>query len=252
MIAVRQSGVLKLTLDRPEARNAVNGEVYSILARELEAAAEDADIRVVVLAGKGPVFCAGADVQHLRKVAAAGREASIADATLATSTMFRLATFPKPTVAAVQGPAYGAGVGLVLACDIAIAAEDARFALTEVRIGLVPGLVAPMMADAIGRREARRYLLTGQVFDAREAFRIGMVHEVVPSAALEEAVSKQVEMLKAGGPRALAATKRLLAGAFDDLKLQEIVQMAVEQRDNPEAREGIAAFLGKRKPSWPT
>ena len=251
MIVVRQSGVLALTLDRPEARNAVNGEVYSMLARELDAAAEDPDIRVVVLAGKGPAFCAGADVQHLRKVAAAGREASAADARLATSTMFRLATFPKPTVAAVQGPAYGAGAGLVLACDIAIASEEARFALTEVRLGLVPGLVAPMMAEAIGRREARRYLLTGQAFDAREALRIGMVHAVVAAGALDEEVSRQVEMLKAGGPRALAGTKQLLAGGYDDAKLQEIVQMAVDQRDNPEAQEGIAAFLGKRKPSWP-
>ena len=251
MIVQRQSGVLRLTFDRPEARNAVNAEVYSVLARELEAAAADRDIRVVVLAGKGPAFCAGADVQHLRKVAAAGREASTADANLAISTMFRLATFPKPTLAAVQGPAYGAGVGLVLACDIVVASEAARFGLSEVRIGLVPGLVAPMMAEAVGRREARRYLLTAEVFDAREALRIGMVHEVVPAEALEEAVSRQLEMLQAGGPRALAGTKKLLAGGYDDAKLRDIVQMAVEQRDTPEAREGMAAFLEKRKPAWP-
>ena len=251
MIIERQSGVLSLTLDRPEARNAVNAEVYSMLARELDAAAADGDIWIVVLAGKGPAFCAGADVQHLRKVAAAGREASTADATLAISTMFRLATFPKPTVAAVQGPAYGAGVGLVLACDIVVASETARFALSEVRIGLVPGLVAPMMADAVGRREARRYLMTGEPFDAREALRIGMVHEVVPAGALDEAVSRQVEMLKAGGPKALAGTKKLLAGGYDETRLRDIVQMAVEQRDTPEAREGIAAFLEKRKPAWP-
>jgi methylglutaconyl-CoA hydratase len=252
MIVARQDGVLRLTFDRPEARNAVNAEVYSSLARELEAAASAREIRVVVLAGKGPAFCAGADVQHLRKVAAAGREASGADAKLAISTMFRLASLPKPTVAAVQGPAYGAGVGLVLACDIVVASENARFALSEVRIGLVPGLVAPMMADAIGRREARRYLLTGESFDAREALRIGLVHEVVPAEALDEAVSRQIEMLKQGGPQALAGTKKLLAAGYDDARLREIVQMAVEQRDTPEAREGMAAFLEKRKPSWPT
>lgn len=250
MIATRKGGVLRLTFNRPEVRNAVNGEVYAALARELEAAERDAAVRALVLAGQGTAFCAGVDVAHLRRIAAAGRAESEADARLAISTMFRLAQFPKPTVAVVQGPAYGAGVGLVLACDIVVAAEAARFSLSEVRLGLVPGLVAPMLAQAVGRREARRYLLTGQPFDAREALRIGLVHEVVPGGELEAALERVLAMLRAGGTNALAGTKRLLAEPVTPERLEEIIRMAVEQRETPEAREGIAAFLEKRKPAW--
>jgi methylglutaconyl-CoA hydratase len=250
MIATREAGVLRLTLDRPEVRNAVNGEVYQVLHRELERAAKDPDVRVVVLAGKGPAFCSGVDVNHVRQVTAAGREASLADARLAVSAMFGLASFPKPTLAAVNGAAYGAGVGLALACDIVVAADAARFSLSEVRLGLVPGLVAKLMAQAIGSREARRYLLTGQVFDAQEALRIGLAHEVVPLQALEQAVDKQVEMLKAGGPKALAGTKALLAETRSAADLEAIARMAVEQRESAEAKEGVAAFIEKRKPKW--
>jgi methylglutaconyl-CoA hydratase len=250
MIATRSGGVLRLTLDRPEVRNAVNGEVYEAMRRELERAAQDAEVRVVVLAGKGTAFCAGVDVNHVRKVAAAGQAASEADSKLAVATMFGLASFPKPTVAAVNGAAYGAGVGLALACDIVVAAESARFSLSEVRLGLVPGLVAKLMAQAIGTREARRYLMTGQAFDAREALRIGLAHEVVPDAGLDEAVARQVEMLVAGGPKALAGTKALLAVPRGEEELAAIVKMAVEQRVSAEAKEGMAAFLEKRKPDW--
>jgi methylglutaconyl-CoA hydratase len=171
-----------------------------------------------------------------------------------TSRRSRLATLGKPTVAAVHGSAWGGGVGLVAACDIAIAVDSARFALTEVRLGLLPALVAPMMVAAIGTRAAQRLLLTGESIDAREALRLGLVHEVVPAENLADAVAETARRLKAGSPATIAATKRLLADPAikfpDPNSARPIAEAVMAHRGTPDAQEGIAAFLEKRKPSW--
>jgi methylglutaconyl-CoA hydratase len=248
------AGVLTLTLDGPVKRNALNDDVMAALDSALERAERDTEVRAVVLAAVGTSFCAGVDVGRLRTVATAMPAENLEHAMKLARSMNHLATLNKPTVAAVQGSAWGGGVGLVAACDIAIAVESARFALTEVRLGLLPGLVAPMMAAAIGTRAARRLLMTGQSIDAQEALRLGLVHEVVPAENLAAAVAETAGRLKAGSTATIAATKRLLADPgikFPDPEgIRPMAEAVMAHRGTPDAQEGIAAFLEKRKPSW--
>ena len=248
------SGVLTLTLDGPAKRNALNEEVMAALDAALDRAEQDAAVRAVVLAAVGTAFCAGMDVGQLRNVTSATGDDNLKHAMTMAGRMSRLAMLSKPTIAAVQGPAWGGGVGLVAACDIAIAVDSARFALTEVRLGLLPGLVAPMMASAIGTRAAQRLLLTGQSIDAQEALRLGLVHEVVPTESLAAAVAETAQRLKAGSTATIAATKRLLADPAlkfsDPGSVRPIAEAVMAHRGTPDAQEGIAAFLEKRKPSW--
>ena len=248
------AGVLTLTLDGPAKRNALNDEVMAALDAALDRAEQDSGVRAVVLAAVGTAFCAGMDVSQLRDVTSTTRDDNLKHAMTMASRMNRLATLSKPTIAAVQGSAWGGGVGLVAACDIAIAADSARFALTEVRLGLLPALVAPMMAAAIGTRAAQRLLLTGQSIDAQEALRLGLVHEVVPAENLAAAVAETAQRLKAGSTATIAATKRLLADPAlkfpDPNSARPIAEAVMAHRGTPDAQEGIAAFLEKRKPSW--
>ena len=248
------AGVLTLTLDGSAKRNALNDEVMAALDAALDRAEQDAGVRAVVLAAVGTAFCAGMDVGQLRNVTSAKGDDNLKHAMTMAGRMSRLATLSKPTIAAVQGSAWGGGVGLVVACDIAIAVDSARFALTEVRLGLLPGLVAPMMASAIGTRAAQRLLLTGQSIDAYEALRLGLVHEVVPAENLAAAVAETAQRLKAGSTATIAATKRLLADPAlkfpDPDSVRPIAEAVMAHRGTPDAQEGIAAFLEKRKPSW--
>ena len=249
-----EAGVLTLTLDGEARRNALNDEVMAAFDANLDRAEQEPSIRAVVLAAVGTSFCAGVDVSQLRSVTRTSPDDNLRHAMRMASGMNRLATLNKPTIAAVQGSAWGGGVGLVAACDIAIAAEPARFILSEVRLGLLPGLVAPMMAAAIGTRAARRLLLTGESIDAEEALRLGLVHEVVPAEKLASAVAEAAQRLKAGSPATIAATKRLLGDpnlAFPDPNsVRPIAELVMAHRKTADAQEGIAAFLEKRKPSW--
>jgi methylglutaconyl-CoA hydratase len=249
-------GVLTLTLDGPERRNALNDEAMAAFDAALDRAEQDTAVRAVVLAAVGTSFCAGMDVSQLRDGTSRTPHDILAHVMKTAESMSRLATLNKPTVAAVQGSAWGGGVGLVAACDIAIASETARFALTEVRLGLLPSLVAPMMVAAIGLRAARRLLLTGQSIDAHEALRLGLVHQVVAPDQLAAAVAETARQLKAGSTATIAATKRLLADPAikfpDPQSVRAIAELTMAHRESPDAREGIAAFLEKRKPSWAT
>ena len=240
------SGVLTLTLDGPAKRNALNEEVMAALDAALDRAEQDAAVRTVVLAAVGTAFCAGMDVGQLRDVTSATGDDNLKHAMTMAGRMSRLAMLSKPTIAAVQGPAWGGGVGLVAACDIAIAVARA-LSLTEVRLGLLPGLVAPMMASAIGTRAAQRLLLTGQSIDAQEALRLGLVHEVVPAENLASAVAETAQRLKAGSTATIAATKRLLANPAlnfpDPDSVRPIAEAVMAHRGTPDAQEGIAAFL---------
>ena len=192
-----EGGVATLTLNRPEVHNAFDDALIARLTDALSDVGADADVRVVVLAGRGKSFCAGADLAHMKKAAGFSEAENIADAQALARLLMVLGGMPKPTVALVQGPAYGGGVGLVSACDIAIAAERASFALTEVRLGLIPAVISPFVVRAIGESQSRRFMLTGERFSAETALRIGLVHEVVPADGLEARGAEVARMLLA-------------------------------------------------------
>ena len=247
-------GVARITLARPEVHNAFNDELIGALSAEFDALAGRDDVRLVVLAADGRSFSAGADLNWMRRMADYGEAENLADAVALAGMLERLNGLPQPTVALVQGAAFGGGVGLVACCDIALASEAARFSLSEVKLGLIPGTISPYVLAAIGPRAARRYFTTGERFSAAEAHRIGLVHEVVPADELETRGRALLdEMLKAG-PRAQAAAKRLvfeiagrpLARETLDLSARRIAEI----RATPEGREGVQAFLDKRKPAW--
>jgi methylglutaconyl-CoA hydratase len=211
-------------------------------------------VRVVVLAGNGKSFSAGADLGWMKRMAGYSEAQNLADSAALARLMRTLDRLPRPTIAAVHGNAFAGGVGLVACCDIAIAADGAQFALTEVKLGLIPSVISPYVVRAVGARWARRLFLTAERFDAREAQRLGLVHDVVPPDQLANAVEHMVFVLLEGGPAALAAAKdltRLVVGAaIDDALIAETAARIARARVSPEGQEGIAAFLEKRKPRW--
>ena len=243
-----------LWLSRPEVRNALNEELLSALETALDVLEKDSATRVLVLAGRGPAFCAGGDLARMEKAAKMTKARSRKEAARFAKLLYRLHSYPKPVVARVHGPAFAGGMGLVAASDLVVAAEEAEFALPETRIGLVPAMISPYLVKAMGAQQARRYMLTGERLTAREAHRIGFVHECVPVAELDAAVEKVCARLALAGPEALARTKKLLlrvqgATITPQLGLDTATVLA-EARAGGEAREGIRSFLEKRKPSW--
>ena len=247
-------GVATLTLNRPEVHNAFDDALIARLTRALEDVAARSEVRVVVLAGTGKSFCAGADLAHMKKAAAFSEAENIADAQALARLLMVLGGLAKPTVALVQGPAYGGGVGLVSACDIALAAERASFALTEVRLGLIPAVISPFVVRTIGESHARRFMLTGERFGAETALRIGLVHEMVDGEALEARGAEVVEMLLQCSPDAHRRAKALIdavAGRpIDQVLADDVARRIAAARASDDGREGIAAFLEKRPPSW--
>jgi len=254
LVARGERGVARLTLDRPERHNAFDDEILAALDAALGELAADRSVRVVVLAATGKSFCAGADLGWMRRHAEASEAENLRDAEALAATLRRLAQMPQPTLARVQGAAYGGGVGLVAACDLAVAAEDAHFRLSEVRLGLIPAVIAPLVCAAIGPRAARRYMLTAERFDATAALALGLVHELAPAGGLEGALERLVGELLEGGPEALAAAKRLVAAVagrpLDAALGGETARLIAERRASPEGREGMSAFLDKRPPAW--
>lgn len=255
MLAIdRQGAVLHLRLDRAQRHNAFDEHLIAALTEALDAAAADASLRAVVLSGNGRSFSAGADLDWMARLAAASEADNIADARALARLMRTLDQLPLPTVAAVHGAAYGGGVGLVACCDIAIAADDSRFALSEVRLGLLPAVISPYVIAAIGPRQARRWFSTGQPFDADTARAIGLVHEVVPAAGLQAAVDAQLALLLQAAPQACRGAKALVrevvhAADASQLDLANARRIAA-LRAGAEGREGLAAFLAKRPPAW--
>ena len=247
-------GVATLTLNRPEVHNAFDDALIARLTRALEDVAARDDVRVVVLAGTGKSFCAGADLAHMKKAAGFSEAENVADAQALARLLMVLGGLPKPTVALVQGPAYGGGVGLVSACDIALAAERASFALTEVRLGLIPAVIGPFVVRAIGESHSRRFMLTGERFGAETALRIGLVHEVVPAETLQARGGEIVEMLLQCSPDAHRRAKALIdavAGRpIDQALADDVASRIAAARASDDGREGIAAFLEKRPPKW--
>ncbi len=247
-------GVARVTLARPQKHNAFDADLIAGLTDAFSALAKSPAVRAVVLESDGASFSAGADLDWMREQANYDEARNLADARRLAQLMRALDRLPKPTIARVQGPAYGGGVGLVACCDIAIASSDAVFSLTEVKLGLIPSVISPYVIAAIGPRVARRLFLTAERFDAAEARRIGLVHEVVAAAELDTRVEEIVALLLANGPEAMAAAKDLVfavAGRpVDDELVEDTARRIAQRRASAEGKEGIGAFLEKRKPAW--
>lgn len=251
---IDQDGVARITLTRGEVHNAFNEALVAELTAALDGAAADARVRVVVLAAQGPSFSAGADLNWMKAMAGYSHAENVEDARRLARLMRTLNDLPKPTVALVQGPAYGGGVGLVACCDVAIAVEDAKFCLSEVKLGLIPAVISPYVIAAIGESAARRYFLTAETFSSWEAQRLGLVHEVVDRSALDVRSRQLVDALLQGGPLAQCAAKELVSRVtrrpLDGALMEETAERIAEMRVSAEGREGISAFLEKRKPAW--
>jgi methylglutaconyl-CoA hydratase len=246
--------VATVTLNRPQLRNAFNETAIADLAMAFDELGQDAGVRAIVLAANGPAFCAGADLNWMKKMAGYSQEENEADA-LRLADMLRTIYFsPKPVVARVQGDCYAGGMGLVAACDIVVASEGVNFCLSEVKLGLIPATISPYVIKALGDQASRRYFLTAERFDAREAHRLGLAHEVVPAEQLDAAVGAIVEALVANSPNAMREAKKLvrdIAGLpIDDPLLADTAGRIAAIRASSEGREGVASFLEKRKPAW--
>jgi methylglutaconyl-CoA hydratase len=250
----RKGGVARVTLDRPELRNAFDDVLIGKLRSAFEELGKDAAVRVVVLAGNGPAFCAGADLNWMKRMAGYSYEQNLADAKGLAEMLAALDRLPKPTIARVHGPVFAGGTGLVAACDIAVGTPEAKMCLSEAKLGLSPATISPYVMRAMGERNARRYFLTAEVFGAEEAFRIGMLSLLVPAQELDATVEGLVQHLLAGGPEAHAKIKALIRAVAgrrpDDALAAETAERIAEIRGSPEGKEGIASFLEKRKASW--
>jgi methylglutaconyl-CoA hydratase len=250
----KQGGLARVTLDRPELRNAFDDALISRLKAAFLEVEKDPDVRVMVLAGNGPAFCAGADLNWMKRMAGYGFEENLADASALAEMLAALDRLPKPTIARVHGPVFAGGTGLVAACDIAVGTPDAKFCLSEAKLGLSPATISPYVIRAMGERMARRYFLTAEVFDAQEALRLGMLSVLVDKKELDPAIESLLQHLLAGGPEAHAKIKELIRAVAgrrpDDALSAETARRIAEIRGSPEGKEGIAAFLEKRKPAW--
>ena len=248
------AGVATVTLNRPEVRNAFNDEVIAEMTAVFSELGERDEVRCIVLAGNGTAFCAGADLNWMKRMAGYSRDENVADAAALANMLRVLYQCPKPTIARIQGDAYAGGTGLVAACDMAVCVDSAQFCLSEVKLGLIPATISPYVIRAMGPRAAHRYFLTAERFGAAEALRIGFVHQVVAADQLDAAVAALAQTLVQAGPEAVKACKVLvhdIAGKdVSQLLIDRTVHAIADIRTSDEGREGIQAFLGKRKPNW--
>ena len=248
------AGVATVTLTQPEIRNAFSDEGIAEITKAFRIAGDRADVRAIVLAAEGPAFCAGANLNWMRRMADYSREENVVDAGKLAAMMHTIYTCPHPTIARVQGDVYAGGMGLVAACDMAVAVDSAQFCLSEVKIGLIPATIAPYVLRAMGPRAAHRYFLTGERFDTAQALRMGFVHEVVAADDLDTAVDNLLKHLLQAGPAAVRACKKLVLDTAEREITAQLTQQTVEAiadiRASAEGKEGVQAFLGKRKPAW--
>ncbi len=254
LVDIDARGIARLSLNRPAVRNAFDDRLIADLTAALGRLESDGAVRAVVLTGSGESFSAGGDLNWMRRMAGYGEAENLADARALALLLRRLNELAKPTLARVNGAAFAGGLGLVCCCDIAVAAAEAVFSVSEVRLGLVPATISPYVVAAIGARAARRYFLTGERFSATEAQRIGLVHEVVARAELDGAMENILAAILAGGGGAQARSKRLIAEVQDRVVGESVMALTAraiaEARASAEAREGLAAFFEKRKPGW--
>jgi methylglutaconyl-CoA hydratase len=250
----KQGGVARVTLNRPELRNAFDDALIASLTRTFLEIGTDPSVRIMILAGNGPAFCAGADLNWMKRMAGYSYGQNLADAKGLAEMLATLDRLPKPTIARVHGPVFAGGTGLVAACDIAVGTPEAKMCLSEAKLGLSPATISPYVMRAMGEREARRYFLTAEIFEAQEALRIGMLSMLVAPAELDSTIEGLLKHLLAGGPEAHAKIKALIrtvAGRrVDDALVAETAKQIAEIRGSAEGKEGIASFLEKRKAAW--
>lgn len=252
---IDERGIAHITLDRPEVHNAFNENLIAELKDAFLDVASSTRVRAVILQGNGSSFCAGADLDWMKRAAHFDEAHNLADAQALSDMLSAIDSCPKPVIAAVHGPAYGGGVGLVACADIAIATQRAKFMLSEVRLGLTPATISPFVIRAIGARQARRYFLTAEAFDASTALSLGLVHEVVAEPAdMTKRLDELVSILLGNAPGALTDAKALIQDLAakpitGELRVETAKRIA-RRRATPEAKEGIAAFLEKRRASW--
>ncbi len=251
---VRDGHLATVWMNRPEVRNAFDEHSIAELAHAFRTLDREREVRAIVLAARGPAFSAGADLNWMRRMAGYTEEQNRADAQALAEMLHLIHECSKPTVARIHGDCYAGGMGLVAACDVAIAADGIEFCLSEVKLGLIPATIAPYVIRAMGERAAHRYFLTAERFPATEAARIGFVHAAVPAAELDAAVAQMVRHLSAGSPHAISEAKRLIREVggepIDAHLIADTARRIAEIRVSPQGREGIMAFLDKRKPSW--
>jgi methylglutaconyl-CoA hydratase len=255
-LEIEQRGAVRwLWLNRPDVRNAFNDLLIGEISRAFADIEATPDTRVVVVAARGDVFCAGADLNYMRAMSGFSHAENQTDALKVARMFHAVHSCSRPVLARVHGDAYGGGVGLAAACDIVIASDNVNFGLSEVRLGIVAATISPHLVRAMGARQAARYMLTAEKFSAKQAQALGLVHECVKARELEYETDRQARVLLSSSPAALAATKRLLADVVeapleDDVLLAATAKCIADARVSPEGREGIAAFLEKRSPSW--
>jgi methylglutaconyl-CoA hydratase len=249
-----RNAIALIALARPDVHNAFDETLIAELTRALEALDADTAVRAVVLLGHGKNFCAGADLNWMKKMAAYSHAENLADAKALAAMLRTLHTLSKPTIARVHGAAYGGGAGLVACCDFALATQGATFAFSEAKLGLIPATIGPYVVEAIGARMARRYFLTGERFTAAEAYRIGLVHDIVLPEALDDRINEFLGALLLAGPHAQAESKALIRAIahrpIDDAVIADTAKRIARVRASPEAKEGVAAFLAKRRAVW--
>ena len=251
---VRDGMLATVWLNRPEVRNAFNETTIAEITSVFDLLDSDATVRAVVLAARGPAFCAGADLNWMKKMAGYSHEENLADAAGLAAMLRAIHDCAKPVVARVQGDCYAGGMGLAAAADIVVAAESAHFCLSEVKLGLIPATISPYVIRAIGAQAARRYFLTAERFSAADAARLGLVHEAVPAEALDGTVQALVSALVAASPNAVAEAKRLVhdmtGQPLTEALIADTVGRIADIRASEQGREGVRSFLEKRKPSW--
>jgi methylglutaconyl-CoA hydratase len=255
LTGIDQRGIGSVTLNRPEVGNAYNGALIEGLLAAMDRLGSRPELRAVLLKGNGRHFQAGADLKWIREVSAASTEENMRASRATALAVDRLNRLPVPTVALVQGGCFGGGTGIVAACDVVVAADNAVFAISEVRWGLTAAIIIPQLADAISARQLRRYALTGERFDAAEAQRIGLVHQVVPLDGLAAAGEAMLARLLENGPQAIAETKAWILkyawGGFEPATLDALAASHGATRRSAEAAEGLASFAEKRAARWP-
>ena len=254
-LSITQSGaVARITLTQPEIRNAFSDDVIAELTAAFQDVGARPDVRAVVLAAEGPAFCAGANLNWMRRMADYTRDENLADAGKLAEMLRVIYTCPQPTIARVQGDVYAGGMGLVAACDMAVSVDTAGFCLSEVKLGLIPATISPYVIRAMGARAAHRYFLTAERFDAAEALRIGFVHAVVGADQLDAKVDELLKALTSTSPNAVRACKQLVQDVaereIDASLIAATVEGIADIRASAEGREGVQSFLQKRKPGW--
>lgn len=254
ILVTKEQRIATITLNRPDKRNAMNGNMIQALLQTLQHLQSDHDIRVLIIKGAGEHFCAGADITWMQTVSSGSYEKNYDDAQALSDLMFQLYTFPRPTIVLAHGAIMGGGLGLLAACDIALVSQNAVFSFSEVKIGITPSTISPYVLAAIGERAAHYYFLTGEKFDAQDAHRIGLAHRVIEDSLLLQKGQEIAEQLLKNSPNALMAAKQLIRSVAHEKISDKLAQKTAEHlsnlRSSNEAQEGLRAFMEKRLPSW--